>query len=389
MNDTASTPGRNDPCGCGSGEKFKRCCGGPTSKTTGAARPFPETLIDKMRQRAEEREQYGEVHPIISTEFKGLRIVAVGDVVHWSPTWKTVPDFFMHYFKFTLGKAWGTAELAKPLEDRHQILKWYDAWCALQAATSEQSEPDAQGRYESELDGPSRACVLLAYDLYVLHHHGTLQAEVVQRLKNPGEFQGARYELFVAATMVRAGFELVHEDQGDGSNKHPEFIATHKRTGEVVAVEAKSKHRPGLLGFASTGNDATDFGLRIRGLLRDAFNKKAEHPLIVFVEANVPPELASPLSTFDLLSRVNEAVEKADITTTPSGLYVGSAYAGILVTNTSDHYGEPGSPSRGEVLHAVWPISPRQTVADHSVLKDIVRAVQQYGSFPQDFPEED
>jgi uncharacterized protein YecA (UPF0149 family) len=23
--------GRNDPCPCGSGKKFKKCCGGPTS----------------------------------------------------------------------------------------------------------------------------------------------------------------------------------------------------------------------------------------------------------------------------------------------------------------------------------------------------------------------
>ena len=28
----SSQTGRNDPCGCGSGKKYKNCCGAPTSK---------------------------------------------------------------------------------------------------------------------------------------------------------------------------------------------------------------------------------------------------------------------------------------------------------------------------------------------------------------------
>jgi hypothetical protein len=34
------TPGRNDPCSCGSGKKFKRCCGTGTAANTGASPPL-------------------------------------------------------------------------------------------------------------------------------------------------------------------------------------------------------------------------------------------------------------------------------------------------------------------------------------------------------------
>ncbi len=38
----AATPGRNDPCACGSGKKFKKCCGGELTVPTNCSRtPYP------------------------------------------------------------------------------------------------------------------------------------------------------------------------------------------------------------------------------------------------------------------------------------------------------------------------------------------------------------
>jgi hypothetical protein len=44
---------------------------------------------------------------------------------------------------------------------------------------------------------------------------------------------------------VKCGFEI--ESVDDQLSRQPEFIARNKRTGEEVAVETKSRHRPGTL----------------------------------------------------------------------------------------------------------------------------------------------
>jgi hypothetical protein len=41
--------------------------------------------------------------------------------------------------------------------------------------------------------------------------HLALQERLIGRLKHPDQFQGARYELAMAATMIRAGFDLEYE----------------------------------------------------------------------------------------------------------------------------------------------------------------------------------
>ena len=65
------------------------------------------------------------------------------------------------------------------------------------------------------------------------------------------QFQGVRYELFVAATCIRAGFDIAYEDETDKTKKHPEFVATHRLTGQKISVEAKRRHRQDILGFNS------------------------------------------------------------------------------------------------------------------------------------------
>lgn len=242
---TTKAPGRNDPCPCGSGVKYKKCCENREQRARIAA-----VFARHVAQERERVDRYGEVRPPISTDFQDHKIVAVGNTIHWGH-WKTFPDFLFHYIKSVLLGEWGNEELSKPLEDRHQILKWYDALCSLQAQTKEESDPSEDGVYASEVDGPSRAYLLLAYDIYVLRHSSALQERVITRLRNQDQFQGARYELFVAATMIRAGFALEHEDESDGSGKHPEFIATlappislDSRLAKAAGPERKGRDGP-------------------------------------------------------------------------------------------------------------------------------------------------
>ena len=109
--------GRNDPCPCGSGRKYKRCHGDPTG-----GGPVPAAIKQSIEaHKAQEllrQHQQGKGKPIISGEVAGRRVVAVGNTVYWSKNQKTFVDFLDTYVRFALGVDWGNAEIKKPLPQR-------------------------------------------------------------------------------------------------------------------------------------------------------------------------------------------------------------------------------------------------------------------------------
>lgn len=260
--------GRNDPCPCGSGKKFKRCHGA-ISHQAHIAQSIQYGLARSEAQRIQRERQQGFGKPIISAEAFGHRFVAVKNRLMHSKSWKTFHDFLGDYIKMALGPEWGTDELQKPLEERHPILVWYHLVCDLQREHIKQPGTINQ----MPKTGAAAAYLHLAYDLYALDHNAELQEKLVGRLRDRDNFAGARYEVFVAATLIRAGFDLAFEDEDDRNSSHCEFVATHKRTGRKFSVEAK--HRAG-----------TKF--RLGRQLNRALAKEANHPRIIFIDINIP-----------------------------------------------------------------------------------------------------
>ncbi len=125
-----------------------------------------------------------------------------------------------------------------------------------------------------------------AYGLYLLRHNVEVQQRLLQRLLSDHHVQiyGALYEVYVAASMVWAGFVLRLEDEADGSTTHCEFTATSKRTGKSYSVEAKVCD-PGNLGNHNRSDHA------VRRQLARALKKQANHPRIIFIDLNAyrPP----------------------------------------------------------------------------------------------------
>lgn len=266
--------GRNDPCPCGSGRKYKHCHGKPSNtpplrRTPKELEEAGRLLLERAKAQEKQREQQqGFGRAIISTELNGTRFVAIGKRLMWSDKWKTVPDFLGNYLRSTLTPKWGNAELAKPFEQRHPILVWYDHVCRLQKETI--TEPGKVAY--APITGAADAWFRLAYDLYSLEHNAELQQKLLRRLKNPEMFLGARYETFVAGAMIRAGFDIEFEDEDDRSSTHVEFTATCRKSGRKYSVEAKQKK-------------VTDENERFRlgRLLQKALKKSAKHPRIVFI----------------------------------------------------------------------------------------------------------
>ncbi|MHB8095019.1 MAG: YecA family protein, partial [Candidatus Aminicenantales bacterium] len=337
--------GRNDPCPCGSGKKYKKCCLMIHGILENRFHQPPAHILDELNMKllAERIKQnkYGMVRPIIQDDFDGNRFIAVGNELHYSTDWKTFPDFLMSYIKRLLGKEWGEAELKKPIEKRHEIMNWYDSMCRFQ----QRQKKGANGIYQAIPNGPMKAYLLLSYDLYVLRHHNLLQNALVVRLKNVDQFQGARHELFAAATCIRAGFLLEYENEADRSRKHPEFLATHEKTGQRVAVEAKSRTRPGILGRPGTKVTDGTIKLGIGRLLNKSLEKALDKPLVIFLDLNMPP---SSVRLFEKpwINKLNSAVERID-----GGSKEGAKYNLLVFSNMPFYYDESDNPSpKGDIL---------------------------------------
>jgi hypothetical protein len=213
--------------------------------------PTPE-VIEKARRLFQQKmeanrrlvERYGQVPQPITTENFGKRLIAVRNTIYALEPRNYFGDFLRDYVLVVFGEDWWNLEMAKAELERHPVVQW---WAESTRYMSMQPlQPDGSRR-----GVPSAivaAFMAFAYDLYVVSNVDGLDDLLLNRLKIAGLFQGARHELFAEATCIRAGFTIEREDEQDGSRRHAEFTALHKATGQRMSVEAKSRHRPGLLG---------------------------------------------------------------------------------------------------------------------------------------------
>ena len=89
---------------------------------------------------------------------------------------------------------------------------------------------------------------------------------------------------------MRAGFTVIRENERDPDRKHVEFMAVHKSTGQHVLVEAKSRHRRGVIGRPGAKQTTPDF--RFQKLINAAIEKDPNNPLALFVDTNLPADRA-------------------------------------------------------------------------------------------------
>ena len=89
--------GRNDPCSCGSGLKYKKCCLGSSRVAAAPSRRRrrvpPHVIAQLERHRRDEQrrlETTGHVRPVVSTEFQGHRVVRLE--THATTERRTIPE---------------------------------------------------------------------------------------------------------------------------------------------------------------------------------------------------------------------------------------------------------------------------------------------------------
>jgi hypothetical protein len=384
--------GRNQPCPCGSGVKFKKCHGKLADRTAPSERirgpkPIPWSAVppEIRRQLHEQREKqaafeaaHGKGRPIISLEHQGYRFVAAGTEMHFSPAEKTrfFPDFLRVYLPKVLTKEWGQKELAKPLDDRHQLFKWFDSYWRYNATI----ERDADGVYRAEPTGAMLCVNRLAYDLYLIKHNASLQRKLLDRLRDKKTFQAARFEACVAAIMAVAGFEIAFEDESDTSRQHPEFLATYS-SGLTIAVEAKSRHRIGVLDFLEGKQTAA---VSVEGLLRAALAKDVNRSYVVFIDVNLPPTTVEQSAEHPWFKEIAQTVENLKKEWDPGTFPVNAFF---FCSDPTHYVLDEIQQTQPFWCYAAPTQQPRLPLADPQLAFRIAQAALQRARIPNQFPE--
>lgn len=200
--------------------------------------------------------------------------------------WINFPNFLVDYVENRFGKKWFQDQLREKVEEQHSLARLYRLF----------SSAVSKGIYESpnQKAVPSHNGVVawymdFAFNLFWIDNNDGIQSVMIDRLKSPDHFWSTVHEVFVAAIFCRAGFSLEFEDESDGSTKHPEFIATHRRTGVMVSVEAKAFRREQIEKF-----DFADWavgGFRAGRLLNNAAAKSKGIPHYIILDVVHPPLL--------------------------------------------------------------------------------------------------
>jgi hypothetical protein len=302
--------------------------------------------------------------PQIQAESNGSKFRAVGNKVHIRPVHESFYDFQVHHLLWQLGKDWFDSEMAKPLAERHIILQWRAERAQQFRKYQDPRHPDDNVR--APTTGGMRALQVLADDVYQLAHATTLPVRLFARLRDPNQFQGARYEILIASLFARCGFTIEFID--DTSKRNPEFFG--EKDGERVGVEAKSRHRAGVLN--RRGQFDEDAPAEIKRLYEDAAGQNpGDCPFLIFIDVNLPLTPGVPLMEKKWVKEAMQAFDYRD----QEGRE--NRDTGLILTNFGWHFSReegapPGENCEARVANPKYPL--------HQQTWEILgRALAEYG----------
>jgi hypothetical protein len=296
---------------------------------------------EKQRVESERIARFGHVRAPVTLRHAGQAFVAVGDRLLTDKRWNSFHDFLFTYIGSVIDQDWFRAEVEKPVKDRHPLMQWFQV---LEDLGTWREHPRGELRKVSSPPALVSALLSLCYELYLVDNYGLLKPQLLERLKRPEHFQGARYEIYAASAFLRAGFDVELEDEDDRSTSHCEFNVTHRASGRKYSVEAKSRQRTGYLGYAGTRMPLEDIEAKCNDLIVKALRKRAAYDRIVFIDINVPPGESSSFDS-DWLKNVVQQVERLE-KNPPQGGPLPSAI--VFFTNFPHHFIEGDEPLRGQ-----------------------------------------
>lgn len=374
-------PSKHSKCPCGSGKKFLKCC---WNREVSNGLTYSDFLkiqhnFKVIRQKEEAYTQYwndnfGSVKKFVNCEAGDDRYIAVAGKIFAANKHHTVHDFLLDYIDFVIGEDWFNDNPDHPLSQlkSHFIHNFYCQHSGCKNHTI----------VETKLDSFMAYFFCICYDVYILRHHQKLQEKLINRIKgNPIGFLGARYEMLVIATFIRADFSIAFENEDDRSSSHVEFIATDNINGQQFAIECKTLTRNGVTDFSWQKREFNIDKLKVSKRLTSALNKKPDLPYIVFYELNIPKNNKS-LHQLGVAKKFINALARIHMNKrAETGLM-----NRVFITNFSPYYeNEIGIfPARDTCY--VDCDKPRFEIKDVSSIDRIGDSVLRYSYIPTKFP---
>lgn len=324
-----------------------------------------------------DKKKYGYVRKIVHCNIKDFKCVTVGKTSLLDKQWLTFPDFLMDYFKIVLGKEWWDQNVFITETEQHPIIDWNRKIVQFQ----NMQKINSNGFYKSEPNSAMKSYLLLAYDLYTIAHNYELHNKVIKRLRNKKEFQGALFELFVASLFIRAGFKINYSNESDPSEKHPEFFAEIPQTNQLIAVEAKSRHRKGLLGIK--GETKEKMKMRVTKLINSAFKKSPNQPFIIFIDLNLPKNRKNQHNNFNqFISEFNKSYKKNSISEKFNFIFITDHHpCSFKDCTTAFNFNDP--------IIAISSNPKYEIKESDLVFSRLNKSISQYGNIPNLFSEMD
>jgi hypothetical protein len=374
---------RNDLCRCGSGKKYKKC---HLEIDRDAQRALVEALplLAARHQQAQEydrrlRDEFGvHINYVSPLQWQQGKVWAIGSRIYAArPANETFHEFILHVLRQTLGEPWRADQAELPEADRHFVFKCFEQLRIFRKVRIDPEELARERQVSAEANGWVRYLISLAWDVATLIHAGEPPEELVNRLRDGHNYQGARYELAIAAIFARLDCSIRWLDENSAlrSVRHVEFEATHRPTGQTFAVEAKSRHRGGVLNHPGTPDP--DDPLRadaraVRRLFMNAVEKAPESmPYFVFIDINAPRE-----ADREWQADVQRWMYRLPHPTAEAPDVVNATY----ITNFSPHYDADAVSHAGAWLVA-WPPYARVQL-QHDFQPALMRALDAYGRVP-------
>jgi hypothetical protein len=339
-------------------------------------------LEEHRTQEAARVAAFGDIRPILHIpEFAGHRFVGVRNRIYYSKKWNFFSDFLFEYGLMVFGEEWLNEQKAASPPEWHPLYAWRKQ--AYEFMKKQQPQPD--GTYAAQPNGAVLACNNFYYDLYTVDDNTILDDDLLSRLRHRDQFQGALHELFAEATCLRAGYSIIRENEKDPSRRHTEFVAVHKATGQHILVEAKSRHRAGVMGRTGTMDPKPD--IRFQKLINDAIAKDPNNPLAIFVDTNLPiekayrfytPQSINPVVPSRAMAALMDRIRRDNAGVDP--------YNFLAFSNHPQHYSDDDKIAPGNHWAAIVSQRARVPVHHEQALLDLMKAVNLYGNVPTHFP---
>lgn len=217
----------------------------------------------------------------------------VGKQLYYSGVKRTTfHEILIDHLLTALGKEWGVAQEKLPESQWNFIYKCVQETNAYFHSGGINMRQENEQLRTGAPNGYVQSLLSLAFDFYLLKSAGSLDAKVFERLKKNEQYQGARYEITIAASFIKAGWSIEWVKDMKGISI-PEFIATSPDSKYRVVVEAKSKHRDGVLHKDGVFDAKSAESGSMLYLIKEALGKETFGlPFMIFLDLNSPQTIA-------------------------------------------------------------------------------------------------